>query len=170
MTDDLTFPLARSAQMLKKDPKAAREAFEEAAKTNGEPCPSCGKVIVHRKGLGWCQDHQMSERTLQTRIVGRAKTRGWTVAHAGRGWVGDLETGAGTFVTQMMPGWPDLFFLNPKATPFKAFAAELKREDGVESPEQVKMRHLLNSCGIPCVVLRPSDLREGRVNAILEGR
>ena len=156
--------------MLAEDPEAAKEAFHEAAKANMEPCPSCGKRIRHRKGLNWCLDHEMSETTLQNRIRERARRRGWTVAHAGKGWVGDQETGAGQFVTPMMKGWPDLFFLNPNAKGHKAFAAELKREDGEVEPEQLKVLALLNACGIPAVVLRPSDLREGRVNAILEGR
>ncbi len=157
--------------MLAEDPETAKEAFAEAAKANMEPCPSCGKKIRHRKGLGWCQDDQMSERTLQDRIVARAKRRGWVVAHAGKGWVGDQETGAGQFVTPMLPGWPDLFFLNPRAKgDHKVFAAELKRESGVVDDRQLAVLLLLRECGIPAVILRPSDLREGRVNAILEGR
>lgn len=139
-------------------------------RVNAENCPACGKPVKHREGLTWCQDRQMSERTLQTRIVARAKTRGWVVAHAGRGWVGNQETGEGQFVTPMMPGWPDLFLFNPKMGPYKVFAAELKREEGVLDDRQVAVIHLLNACGIPTVVLRPSDLRLGRVNAILEGR
>lgn len=111
----------------------------------------------------------MSERTLQDRVVARAKRRGWTVAHAGKGWVGDSETGAGQFVTPMAPGWPDLFMLNPRQAPFR-LAIELKREAGVLSEDQVRWLELLNACGVPAVVVRPSDLREGRVNAILRGQ
>ncbi len=111
----------------------------------------------------------MSERTLQDRIVGRAHRRHFTVAHAGKGWVGDQESGIGQFVTPMMPGWPDLFFLKVGAL-HPAFAMELKREDGVVDEKQVAVLRLLNSCGIPAVVIRPSDLRSGRVNAILEGK
>lgn len=108
----------------------------------------------------------MTERTLQDRVVGRAKRRGWTVAHAGKGWVGDQETGKGQFVTPMHPGWPDLFLLNPRAR-VKAVALELKRELGTVSEEQIAFLVLLNACGIPAVVVRPSDLRAGRVNGIL---
>lgn len=113
----------------------------------------------------------MSERVLQDRVVGRAKRRGWTVAHAGRGWVGDSETGEGQFITPMMPGWPDLFLLNPKhPAGRRAIAIELKREQGVVDEKQWEVLRLLNACGVPAVLVRPSDLREGRVNAILEGR
>lgn len=170
MALDETFLIRRSIDMIEESPEAAKEAFHEAAKANMEPCPSCGKRIRHRKGLNWCKDHEMTERQLQDRVVDRAKRRGWTVAHAGKGWVGDQETGAGQFVTPMMPGWPDLFLMNPKMRGHKVFAAELKREDGVVDPKQTHVLALLNACGIPAVVLRPSDLREGRVNAILEGK
>lgn len=113
----------------------------------------------------------MSEKVLQDRVRDRARRRGWTVAHAGKGWVGDQESGTGQFITPMMPGWPDLFLMNanqPRGR--RAIAFELKREDGVVSEEQAKVILLLNECGIPAVVIKPSDLRLGRVNAILEGR
>lgn len=113
----------------------------------------------------------MSERTLQDRIRDRAKRRGWTVAHAGKGWVGNQETGVGQFITPMMPGWPDLFLMNPKQAPGRqAIAMELKREDGEVSEEQWEVIRLLNACGIPTVVIRPSNLRLGVVTDILEGR
>lgn len=162
--DDLTFPLQRSIAMLRANPTTAREAFAAAAR-DAAPCANCGKN--HRTlTFEQCVDRKMSEKTLQDRIRGMAKRRGWVVAHAGRGWVGDLESGAGRMVTQMAPGFPDLFFLKPPT----AFFAELKREEGVLDPEQDRWLHLLNACGIPAVVFRPSDLREGRVKAVLEGR
>jgi hypothetical protein len=171
MQPDLTFPLARSAAMIEEDPKAAKEAFAAVAKANAEPCPSCGKVIRHRKGLDWCRDDQMSERTLQDRIVDRAKRRGWTVAHAGKGWVGNHETGEGQFITPMMKGWPDLFLMNPTTkAAYKVFFIECKDQSGQPDEDQVRVMKLLIACGIKGAVLRPSDLREGRVNAILDGR
>ncbi len=166
MTDDLTFPLARSAQMAKSDPKAAKETFHEAAAAAATPCPSCGKVIIHRKGLQWCEDHQMTEKNLQDRVRARAKKRGWTVAHAGRGYVGE----AGGWITPMLPGWPDFFLLNPACKAYQAFWLEFKREEGVVSEEQEAVHALLRACGIKGTVIRPSDLRSGAVNAILEGR
>lgn len=105
----------------------------------------------------------MSERTLQDRVVDRAKRRGWKVAHAGRGWVGG-EGDEGHWVTPMAPGWPDLFLLRPP----RALAIELKKEQGELAPEQLEYLKLLNACGIPAVLVRPSDLREQRVNAILK--
>jgi hypothetical protein len=171
MAIDETFLLRRSIAMVEEDPDAAKEAFAEAAKANMEPCPSCGKQIKHRKGLGWCQDDQMSEKTLQNRIVDRAKRRGWTVAHAGKGWVGDHETGEGQFVTPMMKGWPDLFLMNPTSKAmYKVFFIECKRQSEDPDPDQVRVMNLLIACGILGAVIRPNDLREGRVNAILEGR
>lgn len=101
----------------------------------------------------------MLEKTLQDRVVGRAKRRKWVVAHAGRGMVGT----EGQIVTPMLPGWPDLFLLRPP----RALAIELKRETGVVDDKQWVLLTMLNQCGIPAVVIRPSDLREGRVDAIL---
>ena len=164
------FLLRRSAEMLAANPKSAREAFHAVAESTAPVCPSCKRAIRHRLGLDWCKDHQMSEKTLQDRVVDRAKRRGWRVAHAGKGWVGDQETGAGQFVTPMAPGWPDLMLFNPEMAGYKAIAMELKREEGIVSPEQHVWLDLLNRCGIPAVVVRPSDLRKGNVNAILEGR
>jgi hypothetical protein len=133
-------------------------------------CTTCGKA--HRTLTPeQCEDRAMSERTLQARVVGRAKRRGWTVAHAGKGWVGDAETGAGQFITPMAPGWPDLFLCNPKMPAGRrAIAIELKREQGEVAEEQWTWLKLLNVCGIPSVVIRPSDMREGRLSAILDGR
>lgn len=142
-----------------------------AAKKRGPSAPECPNCGVRHRLLTpeECEDRSMSERTLQNRVVGRAKRKGWVVAHAGRGWVGDQETGEGQFVTPMLPGWPDLFLLHPRAR-VKAIAIELKREQGEVSDEQAAVLTLLNACGIPAVVVRPSDLRLGRVTAILSGR
>lgn len=157
--------------MIEEDPASAKEAFHVAAEKATPPCPSCKRQIKHRKGLAWCQDNEMSERTLQDRIRGRAKSRGWVVAHAGMAWVGNQETGVGQFVTPMLPGWPDLFLMNPKMPEGRrAVAMELKRETGEVDEKQWDVLRLLNACGIPAIVVRPSDLREGRVNAILDGR
>lgn len=108
----------------------------------------------------------MSERTLQKRVIYHAKRRGWVVAHVGRGYVGGE---GGQFVTQMTPGWPDLMLFNPNR-PVRVIAMELKREQGVIASNQYDWLRLFNECGIPAVVIRPSDLREGRVDAILSGK
>lgn len=126
-------------------------------------CGNCGKR--HRtRTQEQCIDRNMNEATLQTRVIGRAQRKGFKVAHAGKGWVGDREIGEGQFVTPMSPGWPDLTLA--KVGHHMIFM-ELKREDGVVSPEQVEWLDLLNRTGNFAIVVRPSDLREGRVNAIL---
>ena len=107
----------------------------------------------------------MSERTLQDRIMDRAKRRGWKVAHAGRGFVGDAESG-GQFITPMSPGWPDLTLAKPG---HRLVFMELKRQVGVLDEKQVAWLQLLNQTGNIAIVVRPSDLREGRVTAILNG-
>jgi hypothetical protein len=106
----------------------------------------------------------MSEKTLQDRVVGRAKRRGWKVAHAGKGWVGDQATGKGQFVTPMSPGWPDLTLAKEG---HRLVFIELKREQGEVDEDQWLWLRLLNSTGNYAVIVRPSDLREGRVTAIL---
>lgn len=155
--------------MIEEDPKAAKEAFHEVAAWGAPICPSCKKPVKHRAGVNWCIDHRMSEATLQKRVMYRAKKRQFTVAHAGRGWVGDHETGVGQFITPMLKGWPDLFFLKEGFTT-PAFWMELKKEDEQPDEDQWRIMKLLIACGIPGAVIRPSDLREGRVDAILDGR
>lgn len=107
----------------------------------------------------------MSEKTLQARVLYRAKKHGWKVAHAGRAFVGDVESGEGQFVTPMSPGWPDLTCAKAGN---RLIFMELKREQGEVEPEQWAWLALLNTCGARAIVVRPSDLREGRVEAIFK--
>lgn len=164
--NELEFPLRRSVELIREDPKAAKRAFsaaaERAAPVKRAPCPHCG--VMHRtRTADQCLDRQMSEKTLQDRVVDRAKRRGWKVAHAGRGIAAFTAGGEPIFVTPMAKGWPDLFLLREP----RALAIELKREEGEVEPDQLEWLQLMNLCGIPAVIVRPSDLREGRVNAIL---
>lgn len=106
----------------------------------------------------------MSERTLQERVVGRAKRRGWRVAHAGRGFVGGDEDSEGRWVTPMAAGWPDLTLAKEGHT---LIFIELKREQGVVDEEQWAWLRLLNRTGNAAIIVRPSDLRSGKVTAIL---
>lgn len=130
-------------------------------------CPGCHKPVRHRTITPeQCADRQLSEAKLQERVLYRARKWGWKVAHAGRGQVSETPEGQPVFITPMAPGWPDLFLLNPRHDPPR-LAIELKREQGELEPGQIEYLHLLNECGIPAVVVRPSDLREGRVAAIL---
>ena len=130
-----------------------------------EPCPHC--QVKHRLITAEeCLDRSMTEKTLQDRVVGRAKRRGWMVAHAGRGIAAFDKAGSPVFVTQMAEGWPDLFLLRPSDG--GKVAMELKKEQNDLEPAQLKWLQALNACGIPAIMVRPSDLRLGWVNEILE--
>jgi len=65
----------------------------------------------------------------------------------------------------MAKGWPDLTLVKPG---HHIVFMELKRELGTVEPEQVGWINLLNRTGNYAIVVRPSDVREGRVNAILK--
>lgn len=128
-----------------------------------DQCPNCG--VRHRTlTFDQCVDRSMSEKTLQDRVVGRAKRRNWKVAHAGRGWVGGSESEGGQWVTPMSKGWPDLTLAKEG---HKLIFIELKTEEGKVDDEQWFWLRLLNSTGNYAVIVRPSDLREGKVTAIL---
>ncbi len=126
-------------------------------------CPNCG--VRHRtKTFEQCTDEQMSEKTLQNRIMDRAKRRGWKTAHVGKGIAAFTKDGQPIFVTAMDNGWPDLTLA--KAGHNLIFM-ELKKEQGEVSDDQKFWLNLLNACGASAIVVRPSDLREGRVTTIL---
>lgn len=127
----------------------------------GEPCGNCG--VKHRTiTYEQCIDGNMSERTLQDRFVGRAKRRGWKVAHAGRAWVGDKDTGQ--WITPMSAGWPDLTLAKEG---HRLIFVELKRQDGVVDDEQWTWLRLLGLTGNKVAIIRPEHLRDGTVTAIL---
>ena len=121
-------------------------------------CPVC--AVKHRSiTADQCRDRKMTERTLQDRVVYRAKKYGWRVAHAGRGQVG----ASGAFITPMSPGWPDLTCAKAN---YPILFIELKREQGVIEPEQREWLDLLNRTGNQAVVIRPSNLRGGYVDIL----
>ena len=151
--------------MVKSDPEGAREAFKAVAEASAPLCPSCRKPVKHRKGVDWCRDHRMSEASLQSRIVYHAKKRGWVVKHVGKGSVATDAAGNAVIVSSAK-SFPDLFLLHEGQR--RALAIECKREDGEFEPGQLEYLQLLNICGIPAVVIRPSHLREGVVDAILD--
>jgi hypothetical protein len=157
--DDLEFPLKRSVSMIKKDPEAAKAAFHAVAQSK-PICPSCRKPVKHREGVEWCEDQRMSEDTLKSRVTGRAKRRGWDVKHIGKGLTGP----DGVWISTAK-GFPDLFMLHEGQR--RVLAIELKRETGVFEPGQLEYLDLLNACGIPAVVIRPHQLRNGELDAIL---
>ena len=59
----------------------------------------------------------------------------------------------------MAPGWPDI--VCAKAGNRLIFM-ELKAQLGELDPDQLVWATLLNSCGARAIIVRPSDLREGR--------
>lgn len=129
-------------------------------------CPHCG--VRHRTLTpDQCWDRKMSEKTLQERVVDRAKRRGWTVKHVGKGIAAYDAEGSPIYVSTAK-SFPDLFMLHEGRR--LVLAVELKREEGEFEPGQLEYLQLLNICGVPAIVIRPSDLRRGIVNAILDGR
>jgi len=64
----------------------------------------------------------------------------------------------------MSPGWPDLTLAKEG---HHLIFMELKKELGVVDDDQLFWLRLLNYCGARAIVVRPSDLREGRVTTIL---
>ena len=68
-------------------------------------------------------------------------------------------------MTPMSPGWPDLTLARAGS---RIIFMELKREQGEVAEEQWVWLRLLNLCGARAIIVRPSDLREGRVNEILD--
>lgn len=164
MTPDVDLLLKSSVNALKADPEEAKERFKAAA---ADFCPF--HRVKHRTVTpDQCADSQMTEKTLQDRVRGRAKSRGWKIAHAGRGIAAFTAAGDPVFVTPMPKGWPDLFMLHPRTG--RVLVIELKREDNDLDPEQLEWLSWFIECGIPAVMVKPSDLRLGRVNAILDGR
>ena len=128
-------------------------------------CESCGKPVIHREGVDWCWDRQVNEAVLQSRVIARAKRLGWEIQHVGKGIATFDSNGDPVYVTTGNAGWPDLTLAKAG---HRLIFIELKRQDGVVSTEQWKWLGLLNACGARAVVIRPSDLREKRVNAILK--
>lgn len=160
MVDDLTFPLKRSISLLASDPTGAKDAFKAELAAH---CPHCG--VKHRTITpDQCVDRKMSEKVLQNRVVARAKSRGWVVKHVGKGIAAFDAAGKPIFVSTAA-NFPDLFMLHP--TQRRSLAIELKREQGEYEPGQLEYLQLLNVCGIDAVTIRPSQLRDGTVNAIL---
>lgn len=102
----------------------------------------------------------MSEATLNDRVVYRLKKHGWSVAHAHRAFIPDVG-----WITPMAAGWPDLTCV--KAGHAILFI-ELKKQEGVVEPEQQVWLELLNRTGNYAIVVRPSDLRLKKVDAIVK--
>jgi hypothetical protein len=126
-------------------------------------CPHCG-VRHHTITPEQCQDRSISEKVLTDRVLYRAKKWGWKATHAGRAIVGERDDGSPIFITPMAVGWPDQTLVKAG---HRIIFMELKREQGEVTEEQWFWLKLLNLTGNHAIVVRPSDLRTGRVNAIL---
>lgn len=109
-------------------------------------------------------DRQMTEAALNARVTYRLKKYGWVVQRLQRTGLGVGDDGAVVHRTIGVVGWPDLVCLRADRRPL---AIELKRELGKLSDEQVEMLTLMKATGIDVAVIRPSDLRLGRVEAAL---
>lgn len=57
--------------------------------------------------------------------------------------------------TTSIVGWPDIFAYSPKGN--WHFAAELKSENGVVTPEQMQVLIDLEDAGVPTFIWRPKD-------------
>ena len=126
------------------------------------PCPHCG--VRHRSLTpDQCQDRHVTEDSLTDRVVYRSKKWGWTQAHAGRGIVGVRDDGSPIIITPMAVGWPDRTFCKAG---HRIIFMELKRELGEVTEEQWFWLKLLNLTGNRAIIVRPSDLRGGKVDAI----
>ena len=127
-----------------------------------DPCANCGKR--HRVlTTDQCVDRSMSEETLTKRVLYRAHRDGWERAHAGRAYIPQGEGQEPLIITPMAAGWPDWTFAKPG---HHVLFVELKKELGEISEDQAKWLSLLNRTGNFALIVRPSDLREGRVDAI----
>lgn len=105
----------------------------------------------------------MSEKALQNSIQGRARRRGWKTAHAGKLWLPGKD-GDGQWITPMSAGWPDLTLAKAG---HRLIFMELKKELGAVDDDQWTWLRLLNETGNYAIIVRPSDLRTGRVTTIL---
>jgi hypothetical protein len=151
---DVTLLLKASVNALKDDPKDAKTRFKAAA---ADFCPNCG--VKHRTITpDECRDRKMSEKTLSDRVKYRAIKHGWKHAHAGR-----LQLPDGRWITPMSAGWPDWTFAKAG---HRVIFMELKKELAEPEPEQVEWLQTLAQSGNHAIIVRPSDLREGRVEQI----
>ena len=142
--------------------KAKALVVGPAVVTKTTACPNCG--VKHRSlTVEQCKDRAISEAKLQARVLYRARKYGWKTSHAQRGIVGEAEDGHPIIRTSMSPGWPDLACAKVGN---RLLFIELKREQADLDPGQVVWMTLLNQTGVRAIIVRPSDLREGRVDAI----
>jgi len=108
-------------------------------------------------------DRQLLERDFQRQVTDLAALYGWTWLHIRPG---QTESGWRTPISGPLgKGWPDLVLVSPMRK--RTVAAELKRETGELSPDQVYVHTMLREVGWTVFVWRPSDLSEGRIQSEL---
>ena len=90
----------------------------------------------------------MSEASLQRRILGLARELGWKAYHTHDS-------------RRSQPGWPDLALVSPTRRRF--LVAELKTERGRVSPDQTRWLTWLARAGVETHVWRPADLLDGSI-------
>jgi len=148
--EDLTFQLARSAEMVKQDPVEAKKRFRLTAEERA--------------------DRTMSERTLYGRVKYRLNKYQWRFIHFTQAYSGGGDGRPGSWKTPIggdAKGFPDLMMLRPGR---EIAFAELKKELGKLSPEQLEWQGLLRTLGYDCFVWRPSDLRTGVIEEFLRAQ
>ena len=91
---------------------------------------------------------EMSEASLQRRVLGLARELGWLAYHTHDS-------------RRSQPGWPDLAIVSAKRRRF--LVAELKKERGVVSKDQHTWLTALAAAGIETHVWRPADLLDGTI-------
>jgi len=130
-------------------------------------------ALTHAQRL----DRAMTEADLQRLVTDMATILGWSYVHfrpaqTKRGWRTPVEGPLGA-------GWPDLVLLRVRDR--RLIFAELKREGGTLSADQAAVLAGLEAVAgkqyyddgwpgpprIEVVVWRPSDLTEGRIQAVL---
>ena len=95
---------------------------------------------------------EMSEASLQRRVLGLARELGWLAYHTHDS-------------RRSQPGWPDLALVSVKRRRF--LVAELKTERGRVAPEQHTWLTALAAAGIEAHIWRPADLLDGTILAVL---
>lgn len=106
----------------------------------------------------------VSERDLQSAVIGLARRLGWRVMHlhdsrrqvSGGRVIGDKDA----------KGWPDLTLVHPGRG--RILFRELKSAKGRLTPEQTSWLDTLQACGLDAAVWRPADWPD-RITADLHG-
>lgn len=96
------------------------------------------------------QDRAISETEFLAQVIELAHLYGWRVAHFRPAWTG---RGWRTPVQGDGAGFPDLVLVGRG----RLIVAELKRERGLATPEQLAWLATFAGAGIPAFVWQPSD-------------